>query len=88
MPFSCSAVRSFAVVHAKAARGTDARRFPSGNTLTRDQANFVYAQSYDTVMPVGSLADGRELEPGAALFGTWSTADELTLRLQELLPAA
>jgi formylglycine-generating enzyme required for sulfatase activity len=42
----------------KAARGTDARRYPSGNTLARDQANFVYAQAYDTVVPVGSLAGG------------------------------
>ncbi|HEX7350991.1 FAD/NAD(P)-binding protein [Brachybacterium sp.] len=36
---------------------------------------------------VGTLADGRELEPGAALFGTWSTAEELTRRRQEQIPA-
>jgi formylglycine-generating enzyme required for sulfatase activity len=43
----------------KAARGTDARRYPSGARVDRTQANYVGAQAYDTVMPVGSL-------PGAA----------------------
>jgi formylglycine-generating enzyme required for sulfatase activity len=42
----------------KAARGTDARLYPSGPTLDRTQANFVYAQPYDTVVPVGSLSGG------------------------------
>jgi formylglycine-generating enzyme required for sulfatase activity/predicted esterase len=42
----------------KAARGTDGRRYPSGQTIDRNQANFVYAQPYDTVMPVGSLSGG------------------------------
>ena len=37
---------------------------------------------------VGNLADGRELEPGAALFGTWSTSEELDRRRQELITAA
>lgn len=41
---------------------------------------------YDPVS-VGTLADGRELEPGAALFGTWSTAEELSRR-REQIPAA
>jgi formylglycine-generating enzyme required for sulfatase activity/acetyl esterase/lipase len=42
----------------KAARGTDARRYPPGNAVERSQANFVYAQAFDTVMPVGSLTAG------------------------------
>jgi formylglycine-generating enzyme required for sulfatase activity len=42
----------------KAARGTDARRYPFGDSIDRSQANFVYAQAYDTVMPVGSLKGG------------------------------
>jgi formylglycine-generating enzyme required for sulfatase activity len=42
----------------KAARGTDARRYPSGDTIDRSHANFVYAQPYDTVMPVGSFSAG------------------------------
>lgn len=42
----------------KAARGTDGRRYPAGDSVTRSQANFVYAQTYDTVMSVGSFADG------------------------------
>ncbi len=42
----------------KAARGTDGRRYPFGDSIARSQANFVYAQTYDTVMPVGSFAEG------------------------------
>ena len=42
----------------KAARGTDGGRYPFGDSIARSQANFVYAQTYDTVMPVGSFANG------------------------------
>jgi formylglycine-generating enzyme required for sulfatase activity len=42
----------------KAARGTDGRRYPSGATIDRGQANYVGAQAFDTVMPVGSLKGG------------------------------
>jgi len=40
----------------KAARGTDGRRYPFGDSIGRSQANYVGAQTYDTVMPVGSFS--------------------------------
>jgi formylglycine-generating enzyme required for sulfatase activity len=40
----------------KAARGTDARRYSFGESIDRKQANYVGAQAYDTVMPVGSFS--------------------------------
>ena len=42
----------------KAARGSDGRVYPFGQTIGRHQANYVGAQSFDTVLPVGSLAGG------------------------------
>lgn len=37
---------------------------------------------------VGTLAEGRELEPGAGLFSGWSTRDELRARRQQLVRVA
>jgi formylglycine-generating enzyme required for sulfatase activity len=42
----------------KAARGSDGRHYPSGQTIDRKNANFVGAQTFDTVMPVGSFTGG------------------------------
>ena len=42
----------------RAARGTDGRRYPFGQSIGRTQANFVGAQPFDTVQPVGYYADG------------------------------
>jgi len=42
----------------KAARGSDGRHYPFGQTVDRRQANYVGAQTFDTVMPAGSFAGG------------------------------
>lgn len=42
----------------KAARGPDARRYPFGQDIDRQRANYVGAQAFDTVQPAGHFAAG------------------------------
>ncbi len=42
----------------KAARGTTKNRFPWGNDISHDYANYVGKHSFDTGMPVGSFPKG------------------------------
>lgn len=52
-----------------AARGTaDARKFPWGDVIDRTRANYVGAQAFDTVMPVGTFPEG------ASAFGALDMA--------------
>ena len=56
----------------KAARGTDQRRYPWGNTIDESNANFVGTQKYDTVRPAGHFQ-----EKGASPYGAQDMAGNI-----------
>jgi formylglycine-generating enzyme len=65
----------------KAARGTDQRRYPWGNAIDASYANYVGAQKYDTVQPVG-FYDGSQrgelvTHSGASPYGVMDLAGNL-----------
>ena len=65
----------------KAARGTDQRRYPWGNTIDQTYANFVGTQNFDTVRPVGffdgSARDQLQTHSNASPYGAFDMAGNL-----------
>jgi formylglycine-generating enzyme required for sulfatase activity len=62
----------------KAARGSDHRRYPWGQAIDRAHANFVGAQAFDTVQPVGyydgSLRGALSTRSNASPYGAFDMA--------------
>ncbi|HET7809485.1 MAG TPA: SUMF1/EgtB/PvdO family nonheme iron enzyme [Steroidobacteraceae bacterium] len=65
----------------KAARGTDGRRYPWGESIGREHANYVGAQPFDTVRPAGyydgSVRDGFATRANASPYGAFDMAGNL-----------
>lgn len=71
----------------KAARGTDQRTYPWGNTITRAHANYVGSQRYDTGRPVGffdgSLRGDLQTTSNASPYGALDMAGNVMEWVQD-----
>ena len=71
----------------KAARGTDQRKYPWGNTITRAHANYVGSQPFDTGRPVGffdgSLRGDFQTSSSASPYGALDMAGNVMEWVQD-----
>ena len=71
----------------KAARGTDKRRFPWGNTIDRTRANYTGAQAFDTGRPVGfydgSVRGELRTQSNASPYGAFDMAGNVMEWVQD-----
>jgi formylglycine-generating enzyme required for sulfatase activity len=71
----------------KAARGTDQRKYPWGNTITRAHANYVGSQAFDTGRPVGffdgSLRGEFQTQNNASPYGALDMAGNVMEWVQD-----
>jgi formylglycine-generating enzyme required for sulfatase activity len=71
----------------KAARGTDQRKYPWGNTITRAHANYVGSQAFDTGRPVGffdgSLRVDFQTQNNASPYGALDMAGNVMEWVQD-----
>jgi len=65
----------------KAARGTDGRRYPWGNTIDHTYSNYVGSQEFDTSMPVGTFNGQQhgklQTHDAASPYGAYDMAGNL-----------